>query len=100
MPNLFQHNGRWVTASQLRAFRNEEKQEHLNEIQSEEETVKEAQSAVEEEVTEEISIEEQDVSIEELRANYKESHPENKNVSPRYANDVEYMKKKIAEFTK
>ena len=38
--------------------------------------------------------------IRDLRAKYKEAHPKNKGVAPKFINDAEYIKQKIKEFTK
>ena len=57
--------------------------------------VKEEEPEVEPKVEPEVGV-----PIEELRAKYKETHPEGKQVSPRYINDKEWIQGKINEFTK
>jgi len=75
MPNLYQYKGRMVTAELLRELRTE------------------AKAAVKEEVKAPVD------KLQALRDKYEESHPEKREVPGNMRNNVEWINKKIAEFT-
>ena len=74
MSNMFYRDGRWVSADEIRRKRAEAKKVEVKPVKA---------------LTE----------VQQARLDYKEANPSGKGVSPKYINDIKYMKSKTLEFT-